>query len=71
MEKLVDIKEVEELMKEKGILRFDAKDGNSMMMVDIPKRIIDKENGVILYIVLVRPVVNKRTGEMEDVKWKM
>lgn len=69
IEKLMDIKELEEEMRKKGISMLDAKDGINIMMLDIPKRIIDKENGVILYAVLVRPVVNIETGEMGDVRY--
>lgn len=68
-EKLMDIKELEELMKDKGISRFDAKDGDSVVMLDVPKRIIDKENGLVLYNVFVRPVANTETREMGDVKY--
>lgn len=62
-EKLMDIKEVEEVMKEKGIPKFEGVE-RSMMMIDIPKRVIDKENGLILYIVLVKPM--NETGELGE-----
>lgn len=64
-EKLMDIKELEDVMKEKGILRFDEScETTDIMMLDIPKRIIDKENGLVLYVALVRPVVDIKTGVM-------
>lgn len=69
VEKLMDIKELEEVMKEKGISMLDAKDGTNIMMLDIPKRIIDKENGVVLYVALVRPIKNIETGEMGEVMY--
>ncbi len=68
-EKLMDIKELEELMKDKGISKFDIKDGNTVMMLDVPKRIIDKENGLVLYNVFVRPVTNTETRETGDLKY--
>lgn len=68
-DKLMDIKDLEESMKEKGISRLGNKDGNNIMMLDVPKRIIDKENSLILYVVLVRPVIDGETMEMGDVKY--
>lgn len=70
VEKLMDIKELEEEMKEKGISMLDAKNGDSVMMLDIPKRIIDKENGIVLYVVMVKPVTDNIANiEMGDVRY--
>lgn len=69
-EKLMDIRELEDVMKENGISKLDKSCGTTdIMMVDIPKRIIDKENGLVLYVALVKPVIDIETGETGEIMY--